>query len=54
MKKVEAVAKYSILADSKQLFAAKYLSYLPSEEELAQELQRERALLVEIKSQDEL
>lgn len=52
--KSEAVAKYSILADSKQLFAAKYLSYLPSEEELAQELQRERALLVEIKSQDEL
>jgi predicted nuclease of restriction endonuclease-like (RecB) superfamily len=46
--KSEAVAKYSILADSKQLFAAKYLAYLPSEEELAKELQRERALLAEI------
>ncbi len=52
--KSEAVAKYSILTDSKQLFAAKYLAYLPSEEELAKELQRERALLAEIKAQDEL
>lgn len=46
--KSEAVAKYSILADSKQLFAAKYLPYLPTEEELVQELQRERVLLTEI------
>lgn len=51
--KSEAVAKYSILTDSKQLFAAKYLAYLPSEEELAKELQRERALLAETKAQDE-
>lgn len=43
--KNEAVAKYSIQVDSKQLFAAKYLPYLPTEEELANELQRERALL---------
>lgn len=43
--KSEAVAKYSVLADSKQLFASKYLSYLPSEEELRQELQRERQLI---------
>lgn len=43
--KSEAVAKYSVLADSQQLFAPKYLSYLPSEEELQLELQRERALL---------
>ncbi len=40
--KSEAVVKYSILADQKQLFAAKYLSYLPTEEELQQELLRER------------
>lgn len=45
--KSEAVAKYSVLADSKQLFAAKYLPYLPSEDELMCELQRERALLTE-------
>lgn len=40
--KSEAVVKYSVLADQKQLFAAKYFSYLPSEEELQQELLRER------------
>jgi predicted nuclease of restriction endonuclease-like (RecB) superfamily len=43
--KSEAVAKYSVLADGKQLFASKYLPYLPSEEELRLELQRERQLI---------
>lgn len=52
--KSEAVAKYSILADSKQLFAAKYLPYLPTEEELVKELQRERTLLAENNLSDEL
>lgn len=41
--KSEAVVKYSVLTDSKQMFAAKYLPYLPSEEELKRELERERA-----------
>ena len=45
--KSEAVAKYSVLSESKQLFAAKYLPYLPTEDELKQELLRERALLTE-------
>lgn len=45
--KSEAVAKYSVLSDSKQLFSSKYLSHLPSEEELRIELQRERNLLNE-------
>jgi len=45
--KSDAVAKYSVLADSKQLFASKYLPYLPSEEELRHELQRERQLIME-------
>jgi len=40
--KSEAVVKYSVLADEKQLFASKYLSYLPTEEELKRELQQER------------
>jgi predicted nuclease of restriction endonuclease-like (RecB) superfamily len=44
--KSEAVVKYSVLADNQQLFSAKYLPYLPSEEELKQELQRERARVV--------
>lgn len=38
----EAVAKYSVLSDRKQIFAAKYHKVLPSEEELRQELERER------------
>jgi predicted nuclease of restriction endonuclease-like (RecB) superfamily len=40
-----AVAKYSVLTDSKQLFASKYVDCLPSEAELRIELQRQRALL---------
>ena len=40
--KSEAIVKYSMLSDQKQLFAAKYLPYLPSEEELKIELQKER------------
>lgn len=36
------VAKYSVLNDSQQLFASKYITELPSEEELRRELERER------------
>jgi len=39
--KNEAIVKYSMLEESKQLFAAKYMLYLPTEEELARELERE-------------
>lgn len=48
--KNETIAKYSVLKDSKQLFASKYLHYLPSEEELRRELERERAALNELPS----
>jgi predicted nuclease of restriction endonuclease-like (RecB) superfamily len=40
--KNEAVVKYSVLKESEQLFASKYLLYLPSEAELKAELERER------------
>jgi len=40
-----AVAKYSVLSDSKQLFSSKYLPFLPTEEELRVELLRERELI---------
>jgi predicted nuclease of restriction endonuclease-like (RecB) superfamily len=43
--KSEAVAKYSVLTNSQQLYASKYLNYLPTEDELRRELERERALL---------
>jgi predicted nuclease of restriction endonuclease-like (RecB) superfamily len=40
--KNESMAKYSVLADNDQLFASKYKLYLPTEEELTQEIERER------------
>lgn len=39
--KNRAVAKYSLLSDSKQIFASQYKTYLPTEEELQMELGRE-------------
>ncbi len=41
----EAVARYSLLAGSEQLFASRYRVHLPSEEELKAELERDRALI---------
>ncbi len=41
----KAIAHYSVLKESKQLFAAKYMSYLPTEEELAAEIERQKILL---------
>ena len=39
-----SLAKYSVLNGSKQIFAAKYLTYLPSEEELTKEIERQKEL----------
>jgi len=36
------IAKYSILNDKEQLFASKYMPYLPSESELIAEIEREK------------
>jgi len=41
----EAVARYSLLAESQQLFASRYQPWLPTEAELQAELARDRALL---------
>lgn len=41
------IVKYSILNESKQLFASKYLPYLPTEEEPAAEIEREKNILRE-------
>lgn len=43
--KDETVVKYSILNDSKQLFATKYMLYLPTEEELIAEIEREKRVI---------
>ncbi len=44
-KKNEAIARYSVLAEGRRIFAAKYVKYLPSEVELRRELERERRLI---------
>ena len=43
--KNNTMAKYSVLTDNENLFASKYMLYLPTEEELKRELERERKLL---------
>lgn len=43
--KDDTVVHYSFLKDSKQIFASKYLTVLPSEKELIDELARDRILL---------
>jgi predicted nuclease of restriction endonuclease-like (RecB) superfamily len=48
----KTIAKYSILSESKQLFASKYLPYLPTEEELVAEIEREKQVLREQKNGD--
>jgi hypothetical protein len=45
--KSEAVAKYSVLSENKQIFAAKYIDILPTEQELARAIQHERRLIEE-------
>ena len=43
--KNEAIARYSVLAEGRRIFAAKYLKVLPSEDALRRELERERGML---------
>jgi len=43
--KNDAVARYSVLNERRQIFASKYMLYLPSEEELAAEILRERRMI---------
>lgn len=45
--KDETVAKYSVLRESEQLFASKYRLVLPTEAELAAEIDRERRLIAQ-------
>ncbi len=43
--KDETIVKYSILNDHKQLFATKYMPYMPTEAELISEIEREKRLI---------
>lgn len=46
------IAKYSVLNDSHQLFAAKYMTYMPTEEELRQEIERQKRFFLEHHNND--
>ena len=41
------IAKYSVLNDSKQIFASKYLTFLPTEQELSDEIERQKGIFLE-------
>ena len=41
------IAKYSVLNDSNQLFAAKYMTYMPTEEELRREIERQKQFFLD-------
>jgi RecB family endonuclease NucS len=41
----KTIAKYSVLNQNKQLFATKYMPYLPTEEELVAEIEREKLII---------
>lgn len=43
--KNDTVARYSVLNDRKQIFASKYMLFLPSEEQLQREVEKERRLI---------
>ena len=43
--KKDAVVRYTLPKDNRQIFASRYKLYLPTEEELVKELKRERALI---------
>lgn len=44
--KTKTVVKYSVLQENKQLFVAKYKLYLPTEQELIDQIEREKAMIV--------
>ncbi|MDR2898400.1 MAG: PDDEXK nuclease domain-containing protein [Spirochaetaceae bacterium] len=47
------IARYSVLKENKQLFASKYMPYLPTEEELKAEIERQKELLAMRKEADQ-
>lgn len=38
----KTIARYSVLHESDQLFASKYMAYMPTEEELRQEIEQQK------------
>lgn len=42
----EDIARFSVLHDNKHLFASKYLTYLPTEEQLRTEIERQKQIFM--------
>jgi len=40
----QTIAQYSVLNENRQLFASKYMEYLPTEEELSKEILRQKEI----------
>jgi predicted nuclease of restriction endonuclease-like (RecB) superfamily len=52
--KNDTMVKYSVISDNENLFAAKYKLYMPTEEELKRELEREQEVIERIIRLDEI
>ena len=50
----KVMAKYSVLNGSEQLFAAKYMSYMPTEEELRREIEQQKRFFMEQHGQKDI
>lgn len=51
--KDKTIVQYSLLNESKQIFASKYMTYLPTEQELKKEIERERMQIEQEKNLEE-
>lgn len=47
------VARYSVMHESEQLFAAKYMAYMPTEEELRREIEQQKRFFLEQHGKEE-
>jgi len=47
------IAKYSVLHESEQLFAAKYMSFMPTEEELRREIEKQKHFFLAQQGEEE-
>ncbi len=50
----KVMAKYSVLNGSEQLFAAKYMTYMPTEEELRREIEQQKRFFMEQHGKEEV
>ncbi len=50
--KDETIVRYSVLKENQKLFASRYKLYLPTEQELVEELEREKALFLRSKKEN--